>query len=171
MASAWYAQTMTRYGAWQNENLVAAADQLSDAARRMDRGAFFGSIFGTLNHLLWADRMWISRFAASEKPRMGSIGQSVGETEHWQEYRAARNLMDKTIRDWAAGLDPAWFEDDLTWWSGAAGREMSKPKAILVTHFFNHATHHRGQIHAMLTAAGAKPGATDLMLLPEEPDL
>jgi len=169
MISVQYAQTMARYGAWQNENLASAADDLPDSARREDRGAFFGSIFGTLNHLLWADRIWMSRFAEVEPPRMKSIATSVDETEDWQSYRAARKTMDTIISDWTTTLTPDWFTEDLTWWSGAAGREVTKPKPILIMHFFNHATHHRGQVHAMLTAAGQKPGDTDLMLMPEQP--
>ena len=65
---------------------------------------------------------------------------------------------------WATNLDSQWLENDLTWLSGAAGREVTKPKWLLVTHLFNHQTHHRGQVHCMLTQCGAKPGATDLPL-------
>ena len=57
-----YCQMMARYNIWQNQSLIAAADTLSDDQRRLDRGAFFGSIFATLNHLLWADSMWMHRF-------------------------------------------------------------------------------------------------------------
>jgi uncharacterized damage-inducible protein DinB len=66
---------------------------------------------------------------------------------------------------WSEKLDPAWLQADLTWYSGAAGREISRPRWLLVTHFFNHQTHHRGQVHGMLTRLGAKPEATDLMLI------
>jgi uncharacterized damage-inducible protein DinB len=166
MISVQYAQTMARYGAWQNENLASAADKLPDSARREDHGAFFGSIFETLNHLLWADRIWMSRFAEVEPPRMKSIATSIEETEDWQVYRAARRAMDTTISDWTAALTPDWLADDLTWWSGAAGREVTKPKPILIMHFFNHGTHHRGQVHAMLTGAGMKLDDTDLPKLP-----
>ena len=162
-----YLQTMARYGAWQNESLAAAADGLSDAARAEDRGGFFGSIEATLNHLLWGDRIWMSRFAGTPPPERASIPESVHETENWQGYRASRTEMDTKIRAWATALDPAWLHGDLNWFSGAAQRDVSKPKAMLVMHFFNHATHHRGQVHAMLTAAGAKPGDTDLFFLPD----
>lgn len=166
MISVQYAQTMARYGAWQNENLASAADNLVDSARREDRGAFFGSIFGTLNHLLWADRIWMSRFAEIEPPRMKSIATSVDEAEDWQVYRAMRKAMDTTISDWTATITPDCLADDLTWWSGAFGREITRPKAILIMHLFNHGTHHRGQVHAMLTAAGLKLDDTDLPKLP-----
>jgi uncharacterized damage-inducible protein DinB len=69
--------------------------------------------------------------------------------------------------DWADGLGPAWLEGDLTWYSGAAKRELTRPKWVLLAHFFNHQTHHRGQVHCMLTQAGGRPQATDLMIMPD----
>lgn len=162
-----YVKTMARYGAWQNDSLARAADGLDDAVRTADRGAFFGSIMGTLNHLLWGDRIWMSRFAGTAKPAQGSIPESVNETESWPEYRVARTEMDRTIMDWANSLKASWLDGELTWFSGAVQREVSKPKAILVMHFFNHGTHHRGQVHAMLTAAGAKPEDSDLFIMPD----
>lgn len=166
MISVQYAETMSRYGAWQNENLALAADGLTDPVRRLNRGAFFGSIFATMNHLLWADRIWMSRFADTEPPRMTSIAASIDETDDWQTYRPARKAMDKTISDWTTSLAPDWLAGDLTWWSGAAGREMTRSKPLVLMHFFNHGTHHRGQVHAMLTGAGVAVADTDLPKLP-----
>lgn len=160
-----FVRTMARYGAWQNENLAAAADPLEDAERRRDRGAFFGSIFGTFNHLLWGDRMWMSRFSDLAPPAVG-IGESPRLTDDWAVYRAARIETDAAIATWAEGVREADVTGDLTWFSGAVGRELTRPRGLIITHFFNHGAHHRGQIHAMLTAAGARPGDTDLMLLP-----
>ncbi len=162
-----YARTMARYTAWQNESITEAANGLDEAARVVDRGAFFGSIAGTLNHLLWGDRIWMSRFAGTDAPKGSAIPESMRETATWGDYVTERRAMDATILDWTAGLGEDWFADDLTWWSGAAGREITKPKSLLLIHFFNHGTHHRGQVHAMLTAAGAKPGDTDMPLMPE----
>lgn len=171
MPTAGYARTMSRYGAWQNESLIAAAAPLDAATKDAPRGAFFGSISGTLNHLLWGDCLWMSRFAGTARPAAPSIAESVRETASWDDYVARRREADAAIRDWTATLDDRWFGDDLRWWSGAAGREVVRPKGRLIVHFFNHATHHRGQVHAMLTAAGAKPGDTDLFLMPGEGDL
>ena len=69
---------------------------------------------------------------------------------------------DRRISDWAGRVEPEWLQGDLAWVSAVLGKEIRKPKALLVTHFFNHQTHHRGQVHAMLTAAGEKTGDTDL---------
>lgn len=161
-----YVQTMARYGAWQNESLAIAADGLPDTARLLDRGAFFGSIFGTLNHLLWGDTLWMSRFAGGDAPRMASIAESNRETETWASYRDRRKQMDQAISVWADELTADWLTDEMSWFSGAAQRDVTKPNNMLVLHFFNHATHHRGQAHAMLTAVGARPDDTDLFLMP-----
>jgi len=160
-----YVQRMARYNRWQNENLYAVADRLSDEERRRERGAFFGSIHATLNHLLWADRMWMSRFAGTPKPH-GGIPESVSLYEHWGELKRERTAFDAIIIDWADRLDPAWPEGDLTWYSGATKRNVTRPKMLLLMHFFNHQTHHRGQVHCMLTQAGGRPHDTDLPLMP-----
>jgi len=78
---------------------------------------------------------------------------------------AEREGADAAIARWAARIDDAWLARDLTWFSGAANREVTAPLQLLVTHFFNHQTHHRGQVHAMLTAAGQETGDTDLFLV------
>ena len=162
-----YVQRMARYNRWQNANLYGVADTLSDDERRRERGAFFGSIHKTLSHLLWADRIWMSRFSpAVENPPAG-IPESVSLYPDWDELKRKRTAFDETIVGWADKLDPAWLAGDLTWYSGAAKRDVTKPKCQLVMHFFNHETHPRGQVHCMLTQAGAKPHATDLSLLPE----
>lgn len=82
--------------------------------------------------------------------------------EAWDDLKRERAAFDQVMADWAGKLEPAWLEGDLTWFSGAAGREVTKPKWLLVTHLFNHQTHHRGQVHCLLTQCGVKPGATDL---------
>jgi uncharacterized damage-inducible protein DinB len=161
MISPEWCRLMAAYNAEMNRRLYAAADTLPDAARREDRGAFFGSIHGTLCHLLWGDRNWMSRLAGWEKPP-GGIPQSTAMVEDWGELRAARAEADAGIEVWAAGLTAAALAGDLTWFSGAAQREMTRPRWIIIAHLFNHQTHHRGQVHCLLTQAGARPAATDL---------
>ena len=159
-------QTMARYNTWQNGAMVRAADTLDDAARTADRGAFFGSIAATCSHLLWADHMWMSRFDGWETPRAG-IADSVGWAGEWRDYRSKRRITDARIVHWAEKLGQDDLTGDLRWHSGATGREISAPRAMLVMHLFNHQTHHRGQIHAMLTAAGVETEPTDLFLMPQ----
>jgi uncharacterized damage-inducible protein DinB len=76
--------------------------------------------------------------------------------------QARRAEADAGIEAWAARLTPADIAGEITWFSGATGQEMRRPRWLLVTHMFNHQTHHRGQAHALITAAGARPGDTDL---------
>lgn len=162
-----YAIMMARYNLWQNENLVGAASGLDSPARQAERGAFFGSIEKTFAHILWGDRIWLSRFAGTDAPQ-GGICDSTTIYQDWDTFCTTRAAFDRQILDWAHAVDPAWFAGDLSWYSGAVGRQLSKPKSLLVLQLFNHQTHHRGQIHAMLTAAGAKPGDTDIPFMPSQ---
>jgi uncharacterized damage-inducible protein DinB len=159
-----YVQRMARYNRWQNENLYGVADRLSAEERRRARGAFFGSIENTLNHLLWGDQIWMSRFAGTAKPK-GGIAESVSLYGDWEMLKSARADFDRTIIDWADTVQPEWLAGDLTYFSGAMGREVTAPRWVLVTHLFNHQTHHRGQVHCMLTQAGGRPSDTDLPFL------
>ncbi len=165
MISPDHAQLMANYNRWQNGSVYRAASTLSDADRKQDRGAFFKSIHGTLNHLLWGDQTWMNRLAGMPAPRV-SMAESPSYHENWDGLVQERQAFDEAILAWACGVTPEWLSEDLTWFSGAAGRELSKPKWLLVTHFFNHQTHHRGQVHAMLTQAGARPDDTDIIVMP-----
>ncbi|MCU0819364.1 MAG: DinB family protein [Beijerinckiaceae bacterium] len=161
-----FVRMMARYNAWQNQSLVSAASGLDDAARRQDRGAFFGSIADTFNHLYWGDSIWMWRFGRGEKPA-GRIADSPHVFTEWADFVAARATLDAIILEWSRDVSADWLAGSLSWYSGAAKRDITRETGFLVTHFFNHQTHHRGQIHAMLTAAGAKPDDTDLFLLPD----
>jgi uncharacterized damage-inducible protein DinB len=159
-----YCRTMAAYNAEMNRRLYGAADRLSDAERRADKGAFWHSIHGTLVHILWGDSQWMSRFADWPRPAT-PIRESDHFVEDWAELRLARATADADIAGWADRVDEAWLARDLTWFSGAAGREVSASKRLLVAHFFNHQTHHRGQAHALISAAGEQTGDTDLFLV------
>jgi len=161
-----YVQHMARYNRWQNENLCGVAQLLPDEERRRERGAFFGSIHKTLNHLLWGDRAWMSRFTTVPKPP-GGIPESVSLYSDWDELKNERSRFDRSIMNWADEIDPLWLAADHTYYSGAAKREVTKPRWLLVAHMFNHQTHHRGQVHCLLTQAGGRPHDTDLPFMPE----
>ena len=157
-----YVRTLARYNLWQNTNIYGAASTLADDQRREDRGAFFRSIHATLNHILWADQMWLTRFGAATAPAAKSIAEGLEQFGDWSELVTAREKFDRLIEAWADQLGDEGLAGDLTWYSGATGREMTRPRSITVVHVFNHQTHHRGQVHAMLTGFGVKPGPTDL---------
>lgn len=166
MIDAAYARTMARYNAWQNRSLYREAARLTDPQRRENRGAFFGSLHATLAHIWWADMMWMSRLDGWEKPQGGSA-----DGEKWIDWEglcAQRIKADEAIAQWAEGLADSAITGDLTWYSGILQRDVSQPKWLLITHFFNHQTHHRGQAHGILTSFGMKPDATDLPFMPED---
>jgi uncharacterized damage-inducible protein DinB len=160
-----YVQRMARYNRWQNANLYGAAERLSPAEREKERGAFFGSIHKTLSHLLWADRVWMGRFTDQPRPP-GGIPESVDLYPDWRTLSEERAQFDQSIVAWADAVDEAWLGQDQTYYSGGSGKTLTRPRSLLVMHLFNHQTHHRGQVHCMLTQAGAKPHDTDLPLLP-----
>lgn len=163
-----YVRTMARYNSWQNAQLMPVLQSMPSADLKENRGAFFGSIMATVNHLLWGDTMWMSRFDPSvDQPTVG-VAKSVNFHRSIGSWSADRSRMDGKIQFWADGLRSVDLQGDLTWYSGSVGREISAPLAETVVHFFNHQTHHRGQVHAMLTAAGQKAPVSDLFLMPEE---
>jgi uncharacterized damage-inducible protein DinB len=159
-----YVRTMAAYNSEMNRRLYEPAARLSDAERKRDRGAFWGSIHRTLVHILWGDTAWMSRFAGWEKPP-GALKQSAEMFDDFAELKAARFAADARIEAWAAAVEQSWLDRPLTWFSGAANREVTAPCGFLVSHFFNHQTHHRGQAHALITAAGEKTEDTDLFLV------
>jgi uncharacterized damage-inducible protein DinB len=159
-----YVRTMAAYNAEMNRRVYAAAGRLTDAERREDLHAFWGSLHGTFNHLLWGDLLWMARFAGWPRPEHG-IKQSTQLHEDFSELAAVRARTDAGISAWAVGVDQAWLDDDLVWFSRATQREVRQSRTLLVTHFFNHQTHHRGQAHALLTHFGHDPGDTDLPIV------
>ena len=157
-----YVKTMAAYNRWQNQNLYAAADTLPDAERKAPRQAFFGSIHGTLNHLLWADQLWMRRFAGVVRPYAVALAQSPFLHHDWEDLKRERVALDAAILAWAKALQAAWLEDNLSWYSNSAKRELTRPKVLIVAHFFNHQTHHRGQVHVMLAQTAVPAPSLDL---------
>lgn len=158
-----YAQLMAEYNRWMNEKLYAACAPLADEERKRDRGAFFKSIHGSLNHILWGDRAWLARFNG-KRYDTGPVGADL--YADFAELRAARAAMDREILDWAAGVTPGWLQEPMTWTSRLYGFTQTQPRWVLVTQMFNHQTHHRGQIATLLSQLGVDVGVTDLPLLP-----
>jgi uncharacterized damage-inducible protein DinB len=143
MIDAEYCQTMAAYNGWMNRKVYEAAAALSDQERKADRGAFFRSIHSTLNHILWGDRVWLSRFNHKTYPA-GGIG--VDLFDEFDALLEARQAMHCEIITWATQLDNAQLVGTLTWFSGVAQRALSRSRCLCVTQMFNHQTHHRGQV-------------------------
>lgn len=163
MMSPEFARTMARYNEWMNGRVYDASAKLSDEQRKEDMGAFFKSIHGTLNHLLLADRIWMGRFTG--RPiAVASLAQELHSG--FDELREARTAMDRDINEWARNLIGDVLSGDLSYTSIVNPQPRTYPMWIAVTHFFNHQTHHRGQLTTLLMQRGIDPGVTDLIWLP-----
>jgi uncharacterized damage-inducible protein DinB len=162
-------RTLSDYNQWQNASLYAAADTLSAEERAKERGAFWGSIEATLNHILWGDRLWLSRLGGGAGPNAKSMPETAREGGDWESLKRTRQEQDLAIAAWAASVEQSQLDRSLTYVSAAIGKEFTQNIGLLTIHMFNHQTHHRGQVHAMLTAAGAKPEDTDLPFMPGLP--
>lgn len=165
MTSSEYCRLMARYNTWQNTSLLNAADGLTDADRWKDRGAFFQSIAATLNHLYWADALMLQRLKGNERPEV-TITHSLTRPSNWDDFKALRSQRNEEIEEWAARLADADLNGTVVWYPGDGSTRIEKPTALCAAELFNHETHHRGQVHAMLTAAGATPEPTDLSMVP-----
>lgn len=168
LIDAGFVRLMARYNTWQNAQLVPVLEAMDHDALTVNRGGFFGGLLATANHLLWGDTIWMSRFDPSIEAPAGGIPESSNLHPTAGSWAANRFRMDGKIRLWAGALDAGALQGTLTWFSGALGRQVSAPLATTVVHFFNHQTHHRGQIHAMLTAMGEAAPVSDLFIMPEE---
>ena len=162
-----YCVILARYNAWQNNQLIELVNAILPADLSLDRGAFFGSILGTLSHILWGDLAWMSRLEGGEMPK-GALGDTDKFIQVAADWCIERKQTDKRIRLWADQLSDDDLQGELSWYSASVKRDVSKSFALCVTHMFNHQTHHRGQVHAMLTAAGSNAPVSDIVFLPED---
>ncbi|MBT9383657.1 DinB family protein [Pseudooceanicola sp. CBS1P-1] len=161
-----YCLTMARYNAWQNGCLRRALSGLSPAALTEDRGAFFGSLLATANHLIWADALWLSRLTGTPVPEGGGPrGLTLCPT--FATWSAERFRLDGQLLLWAEKVPALALTGSLEW-TASTGERHVRPLGQVLMHLFNHQIHHRGQIHAMLTAAGIPTEDTDLLFLPEQ---
>ena len=165
MITAAYGVAMAQYNAWMNQRLYALCAGLPDTERRRDRGAFFKSIHGTLNHIVYADLAFLSRFTG-DPPQVPELG--VDLYADFAALQAARHALDDRLCDWSATLQDDWLQEPLTYISKVDGRRRTVPRWVLVVHVFNHQAHHRGQLTTLLMQRGIDPGVTDLIWLPPE---
>ena len=161
-----YCRLLARYNRWMNGKLYTLCAGLPDAERKQDRHAFFRSIHGTLNHLLLGDRIWLGRFLG-QPFQVQSLAQ--GLYSDFDELRDERTRTDDEIDAFVAGLTPEKLGATLVYRTLVDPQERSAPLWVLTTHFFNHQTHHRGQLTTLLSQCGVDPGITDLIWLPDLP--
>lgn len=157
-------RALASYNRWMNTRIYEACSTLSDLERKRDMGAFFKSIHGTLNHLLLADRIWLGRFSG-EPFQFESLDQEL--YPDFGELRMERESSDQDIITWAESLTESELNRELRYTSAVNPAPRSYPYRFVVTHFFNHQAHHRGQITTLLSQQGIDPGVTDFIWLPE----
>ena len=168
---------LATYNQWINAKMYDAAAHLSAEEQARNRGAFFGSILGTLNHIVVGDTIWLKRFATLSSsraslhevvdlPNPSSLNQILFEDlATLSEHRARLDSL--TIR-WVGELSEGDLDVVLSYRT-TKGVPVSKRFSSLILHFFNHQTHHRGQVSTLLSQAGQDVGVTDLLLMiPEE---
>ncbi|MGR3885411.1 DinB family protein [Pseudomonas sp. 1152_12] len=164
---------MADYNQWMNRKVYEAAAKLTDAALAADRQAFFGSILGTLNHLTLGDTVWLKRFAQHPTGFSALAPLSAIATPDdlkqlaYADIRALaahRAWLDQLIIEWARSLSEPDLDQQLSY-HNMRGVANNKPFFGLLVHFFNHQTHHRGQVTTLLTQAGVDVGDTDLLAL------
>jgi uncharacterized damage-inducible protein DinB len=137
------------YNAWCNERLYDATTQVSDANYRANRGAFFESLHGTLNHLLVGDRIWMRRFTGQ-----GAVPTSLDAIlfDDFMQLRSARRAEDERIRHYVGTLREDDLAKTIRFRTVVNPQDIEQMLAPALDHFFNHQTHHRGQAHALLSA-------------------
>jgi uncharacterized damage-inducible protein DinB len=162
-----------QYNAWFNGRLYELIASLEEEERRRDMGAFFRSIHGTLNHILLTDRIWLGRiskhphgFRSLEKTPLVFEIESLAQIlyESFPELAEQRRETDTAIQSWVAELTPEVLESNLSY-SRSTGQSMVAPFWHVISHLFNHQTHHRGQITTLLSQLGHDPGITDFMTI------
>jgi uncharacterized damage-inducible protein DinB len=158
-----YCRVMARYNRWMNERLYASCAELSSEERNRDRRAFFRSITGTLNHLLWADRMWLGRF--TDRP-CGVPAFGADMYPDFDVLRSERDVTDQAMLEWSAKVSSDALASTLAYTSKVDGKTRRIAASLAAVHMFNHGIHHRGQLTTLLSQAGIDPGVTDLPWLP-----
>ena len=151
-------QLLARYNCIANERLYSACANLIDAEYRKQRSGSFGSIHGLLNHILLGDRRWLGLFENGQRvtPPLNQILH-----DDFASLRSARALEDARIESFFSDLDVAFWSRSFPY-TNNRGKDYVETAHVACSHLFNHQTHHRGQVHVMLSHTQVAPPALDL---------
>lgn len=152
-------ERLALYNRWANRRLYETAAQLTAAQFAENRGAFFGSLCGTLNHLLVADRTWLRRIEGTG-PQPSALDEIL--FAEFADLRAAREAEDERLIRAVSTLSEEEIGGMLSYRS-MAGTAHELPLVLVLTHLFNHQTHHRGQAHTLLSQFGLAAPSIDLV--------
>lgn len=151
-------QLLANFNTWANTEIFSSCKKLDDTEYKKDRKAFFSSIHGTLNHLLVVDRAYISRIEGKNHD-LKSLNQIL--YENLFQLEEARIKEDKRLVDLVNNLSKESINKEITYKGFETGNQTYTINLVLIT-LFNHQTHHRGQIHNMLSQTGIKPPQIDV---------
>ena len=151
-------QLLANYNKWANEKIITSCKKLTETEYMKDRGAFFSSIHGTLNHLLVVDRAFVA-YIEEKNHGLKSLDQIL--YENLFQLEEARIKEDKRLVDLVNNLSEESIHKEITYNGFETGKTTHTINTILLS-MFNHQTHHRGQIHNMLSQAGIKPPQIDI---------
>ena len=155
---------MADYNTWMNNKIYEICAGFSESELFEDRGAFFGSIFHTLNHLVYSDLAFMSRFTGIPSS-VPTLHQEMAS--NFSALRELRASIDKRIVRWSNELSTEYLEEDQSYRSMVDGKVRTMPRWLLITHMFNHQTHHRGQLTTLLSQSGIDFGSTDIPFMPK----
>lgn len=156
-------QLMADYNRWMNERIYLTCATIPDDIRKRDLGAFFHSIHGTLNHLLLVDRLWLGRITGLPF-QVQSLAQEL--YPDFTTLRQEREQTDAELQTLIASLTAERLAQPVTYVSVSKGTNVTLSLGLLLTHLFNHQTHHRGQLTTLLSQLGYDYGDTDLIFMP-----
>lgn len=155
---------LAEYNQWMNSKIYEVCSELSNDELRLERGAFFGSIYLTLNHITYGDLAFMSRFTENP-PQVPELGAELFPT--FSELKSARSSLDVRLIDWVSKLEDSWLDQVRTYKSKVDGKVRSVSRRVLVMHMFNHQTHHRGQVTTLLSQLNLDIGSTDIPFMPQ----
>lgn len=158
-------EMMADYNAWANRRLYDAALELSDEEFHRDCGAFFRSMYGTVNHLFVADVIWMSRFRGDPNPPWGL--DHIAQTR-LSDLHARRKSLDSDIIGFVGSLSDKRLAGEITYRTVTGPKQVTQTLSAALAHFFNHQTHHRGQCHALLTRLAGEAPPFDLLYFQRE---
>ena len=173
----YHLEMLGRYNQWLNSKIYLAASRISEKDLAENHGAFFGSILGTLNHIMVGDIIWLKRFAKHpssmvslsgvvELPNPTSLDQII--YNDFASLHSQRIWLDKQIIEWLVEIADTDL-DNIIDYKTTMGEIHRKQYSSLILHLFNHQTHHRGQVSTLFSQLGIEIGATDLLgVIPEE---
>jgi uncharacterized damage-inducible protein DinB len=150
------------YNRWANERLYEAAAGLPEKDYRQARGAFFGSLHGTLNHMVLADRIWMRRFTDTG-PTYTRLDEIL--YDDLPSLTAARRDEDERIVAYVDALTEAEVEAPFSYRTIVGPSDITQPRRSALAHFFNHQAHHRGQAHSLVTQIAGNDAMPSLDLI------